>query len=170
MNGSARMAASWVGVMAVVLLLSGCLGTGLSSNSTAYVMIKNADEQKIITHVLRGFADDGYRLATKTDEGLVADGYHLDEPTGEGLVFEREATRREQVLYGRYGETLIMRVVVSLRPLSDGSCMVESNAYMRLGIRVDKLLNMSRRPYQSQLNRIKRNIAQDPQAVAAPQD
>jgi hypothetical protein len=127
-----------------LLLLSGCLSTHPGSSSLAYVDIESSGADAIRAETLRVFADDGYRLA--------------DEPSGH-LVFEREATQRDQVLFGRYGEQrLTMGVIVSIEPRRQGGCLVRADAYTLHDDREDKVPWVGRRPYQDLLNRVKASL------------
>jgi len=131
--------------MALALACLGChTGTHQRLYSIAHVEIMDSSEQEIAAHVRHSFEQDGYELV-KQDGGE--------------LVFERVANQREQTLYGRYGETLLMRVEILTEPMANGGHLVECDVYTVLGRRVSKLLKMSRRPYQKRLNRIKAAIA-----------
>jgi hypothetical protein len=74
------------------------------------------------------------------------------------LAFEREATQRDRVLYGRYGEDLAMRVVVLIEPRRQGGSLVRADAYVLRGSFEDRVPRVGRRPYQDLLNRVKANF------------
>ncbi len=126
-----------------LLLLTGCLSDDPGSSSLAYVNITSHDAAAIGAEAVRVFADDGYTLARKTDQGL---------------VFEREATQRDQVMYGTYGEKLAMRVVVSIEPRRQGGCLVRADAYALHDRNETKVMRVARRPYLDLLNRVKTNL------------
>jgi hypothetical protein len=97
------------------LLLAGCLSDNPGSGSLAYVRIGTHGVDAVRAETVRVFGDDGYRLAT--------------ESAG-SLAFEREATQRDRVLFGSYGdEQLSMRVVVSISAAPTGGCLVRADAY-----------------------------------------
>jgi hypothetical protein len=136
-------AAAAVAVMGL-LLWSGCLSTHPGSSSMAYVDILTGDAGLIRAQAVRVFEADGYRLT--------------DESAGR-MVFEREATRRDQVLYGSYGRQLVMRVVVLTGLRSEGRHLVQADAFVVSGGHEDKLLHMSGRPYQKLLEQVKAGVA-----------
>ena len=133
-------AASVVGL----LLLTGCLSTNPGSSSLAYVNIASRDAEAIWTETLRVFADDNYRFASET--------------AGE-LIFEREATRRDRVLLGTYvDKQMVMRVVVSIEPRSQGGYLLRADAYKVRNGFAEKLPRMMRGHYQNLLNRVKASL------------
>ena len=88
--------------------------------------------------------------------------YEIKSNRPEGIVFEREATQRDRVLWGRYQEEdLRMRVVVAFEPLANGGILVRADAYILPGgafSREEKIVRMGRRPYQDLLNRVKASV------------
>ena len=134
--------AAAVGVVSL-LLGSGCLSTHPGSSSLAYVDIESHNVKAVQAETVRVFEDENYRLAPA--------------PAGQ-LVFEREATQRDQVMYGRYGEPLTMRVVVTVEPRRLGGCLVRADAYALHGRDATKVMRVARRPYQDLLNRVKASL------------
>lgn len=133
-----------VASVVILLLPSGCLSDNPGSSSTAFVDIESHGADTIRKETIRVFADDNYQL--------------VGESAGR-LTFEREATQRDRVLYGRYEEAdLSMRVVVSVEPRRQGGCLVRADAYVLRGRSEDKVLRMARRPYQDLLNRVKASL------------
>ncbi len=136
--------ALWGAVTLSLLLLSGCISDGGGSGRTAFVEIFSHGVEAVRQETLRVFSEDNYQL-TGAQDGI--------------LTFEREATQREQVMYGRYGETLSMRVFVTIEPRHTGGCGVMADAFVLRGSFEDKVLRMARRPYQDLLNRVRGNLA-----------
>jgi hypothetical protein len=133
------VAARGAGVVSL-LLLAGCLSTQPGSSSLAHVVIESHGAAAVRAETVRVFTDDSYQLAGETS-GV--------------LTFEREATQREQVMYGRYGEDLSMRVVVSIESRRQGGCLLRADAFVVRGRSEDRVLRIARRPYQDLLNRVK---------------
>ena len=127
-----------------LLLLTGCLSTHPGSSSMAYVDIAKGGADVIRAEALRVFETEGYKPA--------------DGSSGV-MVFEREATQRDQVVFGSYGQRLTMRVVVSIEPRPQGGHRVRADAYTVRNGFVDKMLRMSRRPYQKLLDRVESGVA-----------
>ncbi len=125
------------------LLLGGCLSNKPGSSSIAYVNITSHAAAAIRAETVRVFAADNYGLTR--------------ESAGE-LVFERKATQRDQIMYGRYDEPLVMRVVVSIEPQRQGGCVLRADAYALHDRDETKVLRIARRPYQDLLNRVKTNL------------
>jgi hypothetical protein len=130
-------------VVASLLLLAGCLSDNPGSSSIAYVNITSHAAAAIRAETVRVFAADNYGLTR--------------ESAGE-LVFERKATQRDQIMYGRYDEPLVMRVVVSIEPQRQGGCVLRADAYALHDRDETKVLRIARRPYQDLLNRVKANL------------
>jgi hypothetical protein len=126
------------------LFMSGCLSDNPGSRSIAYVDILSQDAKSVKAAAERVFADDGYKLVKQTE--------------GE-LVFQREATQRDQVMYGTYGESLSMGVVVFLEPRRQGGILVRADAYALHPNSKIKVLRIARRPYQDLLDRVKASFA-----------
>lgn len=135
-------AAKGAGIVSL-LMLTGCLSTHPGSSSLAYVDIESHGPAAVQAETLRVFTDDGYELVRES---------------GAMLAFEREATQRDRVLYGRYGEDLAMRVVVLIEPRRQGGSLVRADAYVLRGSFEDRVPRVGRRPYQDLLNRVKANF------------
>lgn len=144
-----RFASVTAGLLGL-LLVAGCLSDNPGSSSMAYVDINSSNEAAIRKATVRVFEDDGYTLSE----------------SGGSLVFEREGTQRDQVLYKHYGDKiLVMRVVVSIEPRRQGGYLVRADAFAVRDGQEDALLRMSRRPYQSQLNRVRASLVTSGGAV-----
>lgn len=151
MNQAWRLLVSAAAGAVVLLFLSGCLSTHPGSSSLAYVDIDTADARSIRDEAVRVLEDDGY--------GLVG------ESVGQ-FVFEREATQRDRVLFGQYGdESLTMRVVVTIEPRRKGGYLVRADAYAVHSRYEDKVPRVARRPYQALLNRVKASLVTADNAV-----
>ena len=110
----------------------------------AYVDIVSHGADAIRAETIRVFKDDNYRLTA--------------EPPG-ALVFEREATQRDRVLFGRYEEPqLTMGVIVTIEPRRQGGCLVRADAYAIREGGEEKLPRMVRGAYQDLLNRVKASL------------
>jgi len=131
-------------VLLGALFMAGCLSDNPGSRSIAYVDILSQDAKAIRAATERVFADDGYKLVRQTETEL---------------VFEREATQRDQVMYGTYGEPLSMGVVVVLEPRRQGGILMRADAYALHPNSQIKVLRMARRPYQDLLDRVKASFA-----------
>jgi hypothetical protein len=129
--------------VASFLLLAGCVSNKPGSSSIAYVNITSHAAAAIRAETVRVFADDNY--------GLIRE-------SGGQLVFERKGTQRDQVMYGRYEEPLVMRVVVFIEPQRQGGCVLRADAYALNDRDETKVLRIARRPYQDLLNRVKTNL------------
>lgn len=143
-----RNAVSGIGIRAVciasLLLLSGCLSDNPGSGSLAYVDIESYGSDAVRAETIRVFQDDHYALASET---------------AGAMVFEREATQRDRVLWGQYGDAhLAMEVVVSIEPRRQGGVLLRADAFvLRDGSR-DKVPRMARRPYQDLLKQVKASL------------
>ena len=127
-----------------LLVLTGCLSTHPGSSSLAYVEIAADSEALIRTEAVRVFEAEHYQTVLAS---------------GGALVFEREATRRERVLFGPYADEVMMRVEVSIEARREGGYLVRADAFVVRDGLEDKLLRMSRGAYQSLLNRVKAGLA-----------
>jgi hypothetical protein len=145
MRNRTRLLLSVAAGAAGFLFLPGCLSTHPGSSSMAYVDVDATDADAIRAQAVRVFEDEGYAVAA--------------ESAG-GLVFEREGTQRDQVMYGRYGARLTMRVVVLLESRPKGGYLVRADAYVVHDGSAEKLLRMARRPYQKLLCRVKASVAE----------
>ncbi len=126
-----------------LLLMSGCLSDNPGSSSIAYVNITSHAAAAIRAETVRVFADDNYGLTRES---------------GGQLVFERKGTQRDQIMYGRYEQELVMRVVVTIEPRRQGGCVLRADAYALHDRDETKVLRIARRPYQDLLNRVKANL------------
>ena len=127
-----------------LLFLSGCLSTNPGSSSMAFIDLDTGTVATIRAEMIRVFEDDNYTLIRDAD--------------GE-MVFEREATERDRVLYGRFGdEQLAMRIVASIEPRRKGGYLVRADAYAIHDRRTEKLSSLARRPFQALLNRVKASL------------
>lgn len=140
---SLRAVAAKAASVVSLLFLAGCLSTHPGSSSLAYVDIESHDAAVVQKETIRVFADDNYQLVGEK---------------GGVMTFEREATQRDQVMYGSYGTHLAMRVVVAIEPRSQGGCLVRADAYVLRGRSEERVLRMARRPYQDLLNRVKASL------------
>lgn len=142
-----RTSLRWVAIaMAGVAMLvgsAGCLSTHPGSRSIAYVDITSHGIDAVHPEVIRVFADESYRLTDSSDGRL---------------VFEREATQRDQVMFGTYGEHLSMRVVVLLESRRQGGTLVRADAYALHDRHATQVMRIARRPYQDLLNRVKASL------------
>jgi hypothetical protein len=128
-----------------LLLLTGCLSTHPGSSSLAYIDIESFGVDAVRVETIRVFEDDNYRLTA--------------EPSSGQLVFEREATQRDRVLFGRYGEPQFsMGVIVTIEPRRQGGCLVRADAYVIREGSEEKLPRMMRGSYQDLLNRVKASL------------
>lgn len=127
-----------------LLLLAGCLSDNPGSSSLAYIDIESHGAEVVRAETVRVFADDNYQLVGES---------------AARLVFEREATQRDRVLFGRYGdEQVVMRVVVSIAPRRQGGCLVRADGYAVRDGSEEPIPRVARRPYQDQLNRVRASL------------
>jgi hypothetical protein len=143
MRNPLRVFAAQAAGFVSLLFLTGCLSTNPGSASLAYVDIESHGADEVRAETIRVFEDDNYQL--------------VEESAGR-LTFDREATQRDQVMYGHYGEQLSMRVVVSIEPRRQGGCLVRADAYALSGGSETKVIRMARRPYKDLLNRVKASL------------
>ena len=138
---------TFVSLGVAMIFSGGCLSTHPGSSSLAYVVVEGASIDAISEEAIRVFGDEFYEITSNQPEGI---------------VFEREATQRDRVLWGRYQEEdLRMRVVVAFEPLANGGILVRADAYILPGgafSREEKIVRMGRRPYQALLNRVKASL------------
>ncbi len=137
-----------------MLALSSQLGCqsarGPGGMSHASVQIRGhsvADIQQTATKV---FQEENYRLAIATSEEM---------------VFERPGSRLDALKWGGWsGKGVTMRVKVGLSQLTDGSYLVEANAYAVQNsddpfFRTEsRNLLLNRRPYQKLLDEVARRL------------
>jgi hypothetical protein len=131
-------------LVAGLVLLSGCISDDPGSSSLASVVIASHGPDAVRGETIRVFGDDGY--------ALVAD-------AGDVLTFEREPTQGDLVRYGRYGESITMRVVVMIQPRNVGGVLLRADAsVLRDNGFEDKILRIARRPYQKLLDRVRASL------------
>ena len=132
-----------VGFISLVFL-SGCLSTHPGSSSMAYVDIETDDVAAIRAETIRVFEGDNYELVSGQDDVM---------------VFKREATQRDRMFYGLYGDKqMIMRIEVMIEPRRKGGSLVRLDAFAVHDRVEDKLPHMARRPFQNLLNGIKASL------------
>lgn len=128
------------------VLLAGCLLTHPGASSLAFVEIEGASIE---------------RVREVTRKVFVAEHYAVRSEDAEGLVFVRPGTLNDQLQYARYGESLTMRVDVTLEPYGSGAVLVRADAFAlhnasdRDSVR---LLKVTRRPYMQLLRRVKDQV------------
>jgi hypothetical protein len=135
-----------VAAAAVLLMAAGCLSTHPGSSNLAHVVIDGVSMAAIREATVQVFTGDHYQLQSSGESGL---------------VFTREGSRQDQVRYGRYGESLHMRVEVTLEPYGTQSILVRADAYAVPGgsaLGATKLLKITRRPYQKLLDRVQKLV------------
>jgi len=139
-----RLFSGGVAAVMSLVLLTGCLSDNPGSSSIAYVDIPSHGEDAVRAQAIRVFGDDNYLLVGDAD-GM--------------LTFEREGTQRDRVLYGRYGDQLTMRVLVTIEPRRQGGSLVRADAFAMNGGSETQVMRIGRRPYMDLLNRVKANLA-----------
>ncbi|MCE9615055.1 MAG: hypothetical protein K8T26_12325 [Lentisphaerae bacterium] len=135
----------WLAAVACGLALAGgCISDQPGSASIAHVVLESATQAQARAAIVRVFTDEGYHV---TDEAV------------SGLTFEREGTQRDRVMYARYQEALIMRVVVQLEPHRMGGTLVRADAFaIHDGSDEQKVLWIGRRPYQAILDSVRASL------------
>jgi hypothetical protein len=129
-------------LVGAALLIAGCQLTHPGSSSLAFIEIKGVPMERIRESVIQVFAEESYKVAL---------------PGRSWIVFTRDGTLNDRLQYGRYEESLTMRVEVSLGTYEDG-VLVRLDAFALQGgeargsVRVSKLV---RRPYMRLLERVK---------------
>lgn len=132
------------------LFSTGCHLGRPASASFASVVIGNQTPEKIRQAAIAVFQANGYNIFQQSDDGL---------------VFQREATRREQIGYAGFagaheGEQVVIRVRVNIRPKNPGAYWVEGKACAvcnpQQGIfeKTTALFNYQSEPYQKLLDQI----------------
>ena len=137
-----------VAAAAALVMTAGCLSTHPGSSSLAHVVIDGVSMAAIREATVQVFTGDHYQLQSSGQSGL---------------VFTREGSRQDQVRYGRYGESLHMRVDVIMEPYGARSVLVRADVYALHGgstLGATKLLKIARRPYQKLLNRVRKLVLQ----------
>jgi hypothetical protein len=139
-----------------VMFAGGCSSMDKpASASFASVIIVNQTPDKIRQAVIAVFQDNGYQMIPQS---------------GDALVFQREATRREQIDYAGFagaqaGEQVVMRVRVNVRPKNPGAYWVEGKAYAVCnpgqGVfeNTTALFDFQSRPYQKLMNQVAQKVA-----------
>jgi len=140
----------------VVLLLgsTGCRMSQPASASFASVTIQDRSEAEIARASAEVFAAEGYRGGRSGEHEL---------------IFDKEASRaatlsREGVVGTQSGAQTINRVRVEIVPLGGGQYRLQCKAFMVTGgndpFFQDEvpLANVRRRPYQSMLNKVKKQL------------
>ena len=146
MNANKNTVVASMMMVAALIITGGCLSTLPGSSNFADVVIEGASIQAIRNATERVFSADHYTR----------------QSSGEGnLVFVRDGTSQDKLRYGRYGETLFMRVEVALEPHGVDSILVRADAYAvrgDSGFDTQKLLKMVRGPYQDLLDSVKETL------------
>jgi hypothetical protein len=120
-----------------LVVMTGCLSDNPGSRSIAYVDILTHSESEIRAEAVRIFADDDYKLVRQT---------------GKEMEFERDGTQRDQVMFGSYGDHLVMRIVVIIEPRRQGGYLVRADAYAVNSGDITKVMRVAKRPYQNLLD------------------
>ena len=129
-------------LVGTTLLLSACQLSHPGSSSLAFVEIKGAPPARIQEAVLDVFTAEGYTVAFSGKNKI---------------FFTREGTLNDRLQYGRYEESLTMRVEVALSTYGD-DMLLRLDAFAlqggeaRRSVRVSRLV---RRPYKQLLERVK---------------
>jgi hypothetical protein len=111
--------AGWL-LMVAAVLAAGCSSLNKpASASFASVIISNQSVEKIKAATVTVFTQNGYQLMSLPDSEL---------------VFQREATRREQIDYAGFvgahqGEPVVIRVRLSIEPSGVGAYLLGCKAY-----------------------------------------
>ncbi len=133
-------------MVAALVITGGCLSTHTGSSSLAYTLIEGASIQAVHNATERVFTAADYTLQSSAEDRM---------------AFIRDGTSQDQLRYGRYGETLFMRVEVALEPQGVDSILVRADAYAvrgDSGFDTVKLLKMVRGPYQDLLDSVKETL------------
>ncbi len=120
------------------------------SASFASVVIVNQTPEKIRQAAIAVFQDNGYQIIPQSDSSL---------------VFEREATRREQIDYAGFagtqqGDTVVIRVRVQIRVKNPGTDWLECKAYavrnpgQPVFEQTTPLFNFQSKPYQKLMDQV----------------
>lgn len=131
-----------------VLVLTGCRTT-VGSSGFASVEIQQHSTEEILQTTAAVFRDDGYTLRS-------ADGGRL--------VFERHGSTVNRVVYGSWGNDVVLRVSTQIVPLTPASSRLQCQASMvrHAGDRVledeQLLANFRSAPFQSLLNETARRL------------
>jgi hypothetical protein len=152
---------SWFACWTVLLLTAVMFADGCSSMdkpasaSFASVIIVNQTPEKIRQAVIVVFQNNGYQIFPQADGTL---------------VFQREATRREQIDYAGFagaqqGEQVAIRVRVNIRPKDPSAYWVECKAYAVCnpgqGVfeNTTALFDFQSRPYQKLMDQVAEKVA-----------
>jgi hypothetical protein len=141
------------------VLLSGCLLTHPGGTSLAYIEVKEPSFEKVGKAIQEVFA---------------AERYQVEEAAAQQIVFVREGTVDDRLRYARYGEGLLMRVVVTVEPFGPDTTLVRADASAHPdGSRSPiQIMRVARRPYMQLLRRVKEKAealpARESQELAQP--
>lgn len=125
---------------------SGCFSTQPGSSSLASVVIYNTTMAAVQEATIQVFESENYEVTSKSEDQI---------------VFVREGTQQDQIRYGRYEESLSMRVEVSLEPWRTSGVLVRADAYAVHGgsdFAAQKLMKIVKRPYQKMLDSIRESV------------
>ena len=137
---------AFVSFIAVMLLVAGgCRLNKPGSSSLASIVIDEAPLSQIRAETFRVFTKEQYRVANKSSRKI---------------VFEREGTGHDRLKYGRYEESLVMRVVVVFESYGEDSTLIRADAFAVRGhfSRAQKLMRMDRFKYQRMLDDVQEAI------------
>ena len=129
-------------LLGAALLIAGCQLSHPGSSSLTFIEIRGVPMERIREAVIQVFAEESYTVAL---------------PGRSRIFFTREGTLNDRLQYGRYEESLTMRVEVSLGTYED-AVLVRLDAYAVRGgsdrgaIPVSRIV---RRPYKQLLERVK---------------
>jgi hypothetical protein len=149
--------AGWTGALVILaaIFFSGCSSMDKpASASFASVIIVNQTPDKIRQAVIAVFQDNGYQMIPQS---------------GDALVFQREATRREQIDYAGFagaqaGEQVAIRVRVNIRPKNPSAYWVECKAYAVCnpgqGVfeNTTALFDFQSKPYQKLIDQVAQKV------------
>jgi hypothetical protein len=147
-------------VILATIFFSGCSSMEKpESASFASVVIANQAPEKIRQTTIAVFQDSGYQIVPQSDSSL---------------VFEREATRREQLDYAGFagtqqGDKVVIRVRVQIRTKDPNSYWLECKAFavrnpgQPVFEQTTPLFNFQSKSYQKLLDQVAKKMA-----MAAP--
>jgi len=142
-------------LLAAVMFAGGCSSMDKpASASFASVVIVNQTPVSIRQAVIAVFQDNGYQIIPQSDETL---------------VFQREATRREQIDYAGFagaqaGEQVAIRVRVNVLPKNPGAYWVAAKAYAVCnpgqGVfeNTTALFDFQSKPYQKLMDQVAQKV------------
>ena len=148
-------AASLLILVVAAQLLCGCQSmTHPGSSSLAFIEVQTSSLKRVHEATVRVFTAEQYEVMFSDEEEI---------------VFIREGTSSDRLQYGRYQESLEMKVEVSLKPYGENKILVRADAYAVIGGSdrgAVKLLKIARRPYQKMLERVK--VLAEPSRLMLP--